>query len=157
VPRARGLARLPQVAHVEGRGALQQLVQAPALLAALGGLRILLDGLELDAVALGQRLQRLLEPQALGQLDELEQVAALARSRSSRRASRRVDAERRGALVVEGAEALHAVDARPAQLHARADQVGHVDRVADPVAGLLGVPHSAKASGTDSDSNARMQ
>ncbi len=45
-----------------------------------------------------------------------------------------VDAERRRALVVERAEPLRAVRCRAPELRARADDLGEVDGVPDPLA-----------------------
>src|ERR1700719_3940172 len=68
--RARGLARLPEGALVVGGGALEQAVAAHALLLGLGVLGL---AFELDTVALGEQLERALEVNALGLLDEREE------------------------------------------------------------------------------------
>src|SRR5262249_12475345 len=104
--RGRCLLRLPQVALVEAGRALQQLQQPLARLAALGRARVLvLDG-QLDADALGQRLHRADEVQALGLLDELERVAPDPAAEAVVDALVSIHAERRRALLVERAQAL---------------------------------------------------
>jgi hypothetical protein len=112
--RGRRLGRVPQVAHVERRGALEQLVQALARLAALGRRGVLLDDLQAHAVAVGDVLHRALEVESLGELHEAERVTALAAPEAVEELLRRVDPERRRALVVERAEPLVAVGASAA-------------------------------------------
>ena len=103
------------------------------LLAPLGLPRVLLLALQLDPVALGQQLQRAAEVHALGLLHEREQIARGLAAEAVVDLLRRVDAERRRALVVERAQPLVARRPRAAQLGARGDQLDEVDRVADPV------------------------
>ena len=79
-------------------------------------------------VAVGQELERALELHPLGELHELEGVAALATAEAIEALLGRIDAERRRALVAEGAQPLATGRPRAAQLHARTDQVDHVDR-----------------------------
>ena len=70
----------------------------------------------------------------------------------------RVHAERRGAFVVEGAQAHVFVGAGAPELRAGPHDREHVDRVAHAVTGIRRVPtHGANATGTLSPSNARMQ
>ena len=134
-----GLLGLPQHAHVPRRRALEELEQPVARPPALGRRRVLLDDLELHPVAVGQELERALELQPLGELHELEGVAALATADAIEELLRRIDAERRRALAVQRAQPL--VTGRPhaAQLHARADKVDHVDRGAHALLGVVGV------------------
>jgi hypothetical protein len=105
----------------------------------LGRRRVLLDDLELHPVAGGQELERARELHPLGELHEPEGVAALATAEAVEALLGRIDAERRRALVVEGAQPLVTGRPRAAQLHARADQVEHVDRVAHALLGVVGV------------------
>ncbi len=58
-----------------GEGSLEQLEQALAALALLGGLRILVLKLQSHLVAVGEQLERTLEVDALGLHDERERVA----------------------------------------------------------------------------------
>jgi hypothetical protein len=137
--RRRRLVGVPQVADVERRRALEQLVQALAHPPALGLGRVLLDRLELHPVAVREVLERRLEVEALGHLDEPERVPALAAPEAVEELLAGVDPERRGPLVVERAQALVAVDPSAAQLGARADEVDHVDRLAHALLGVVGV------------------
>src|SRR5437764_3286713 len=70
-----GLAGVPEVARVVVSGALHQLEQPLAALAAALRRRVLLLALELDVVALGESLYRLLEVEPLGLLHEADRVA----------------------------------------------------------------------------------
>ncbi|MCU0313384.1 MAG: hypothetical protein MUC84_04905 [Solirubrobacteraceae bacterium] len=161
-PRLGGLLGLPEHPHVPRRGPLEQLEQPLAALAPARGVRVLVDDLERHAVAVGEVLHRLAERQPLGQLDELEEVAALAAAEAVEDLLLGVDAERRRALVVERAGA-HPLVPGAAQLGLRAHEVEHVGRVADAldrlggVAGHRGRPYAANDSGTVSSSNTRMQ
>jgi hypothetical protein len=128
--RAGRLARLPQHAHVVGRGPLEQREQARLAVAPLGRPRVLRLGLELDPRPLGERLERGLEVEPLGLHHELEDVAALAAAEAVVELLDRVDAERRRPLVVERAQPRVAPLAGLAQLGARADELDEVDRVA---------------------------
>ena len=120
--------------------------------------RVLVLGLELDPEAVGQRLQRRLEVQPLGLHHEVERVAGLLAAEAVVVLLVGPDVERAGALVVERAEPEVAVDPGAAQLGARGDEREHVDRGEDAVARVGGVAaHGAKATGTLSCSNARMQ
>ena len=126
--------------------------------AAGGGRRILGLGLERHPEAVGQRLQRRLEVQPLGLHHERERVARGLAAEAVVVLLVGPDVERGAALVVKRAQPEVAVDAGAAQLGPRRDQRDHVDRVEHAVAGVGGVAaHGAKATGTLSSSNARMQ
>src|SRR5690606_24787616 len=71
-----GPRRLPEEAGVELGRPAQELAQPVAPASSLGLARVFGLALELDAVAFGQELDRLGEADALGLLDEIEQVAA---------------------------------------------------------------------------------
>jgi hypothetical protein len=102
--------------------------------------RVLRLALELYPVAVGQRLQRAREVEPLGLHHEREDVAAGAASEAVVELLDGVDPERRRALVVERAQPLEPPHARLPQLRPRADELLEVDRVADPLAGVLCVP-----------------
>src|SRR5205085_5116827 len=114
--RAGGLARLPEVALVVGGGALEQLEQALAAQALLLRLWVLGLALELDAVALGEQLERALEVDVLDVLDEREDVAGGVAAEAVVDLLLGVDAERRRALIVEGTAPLIACRPGAAQL-----------------------------------------
>ena len=103
VARRLGLLGLPQVARVVGGGAVEQRVQALAALAAGGGSGILVLGLELDAEAVGERLERALEVEPLGLHHEVERVARDLAAEAVVVLLVGADVERGGALVVERA------------------------------------------------------
>jgi hypothetical protein len=132
-----GLGRVPQDALVVGRRAVEQLVEPPLAFAALGVARVLLLELELDPVPVGEQLDRRLEVDALGLHDEVDRRAALVAAEAEEDLLGGVDAERRRPLVVERAERHEARRTGPPDLGARADEVAHVDRVADPLDRLL--------------------
>ena len=147
VPRRRGVAdaELAGVVHREaalgqeglgdaagvGMGAFDvkllglpvRLDQPPALACLLAG--DVAAGLvaELDARAGGQALDRLAELQALQLHDELDDVAALAAGEAVVQLLARRDVERGGALVMEGAQALHVTAARWSELEVLAHNV----------------------------------
>src|ERR671934_578642 len=95
---------LPQVALVERRRPVEELVQAllaPAEALLLGrGLLVL----ELHVEAVGEELDRADEVDALALLDEGDRVAPLAAAEALERAALGRDAEARGSLLVERAE-----------------------------------------------------
>lgn len=95
--RRRHSRRLPQVALVKSRGAVEQLVLAlgPAARGGRGGILGALLA-ERDAVAVGEELDRTTKVQALGLLDELEDVAAGLAAEAVVELLRRVDAQARG-------------------------------------------------------------
>ncbi len=99
------LLGVPEVAGIEGGGAVEQLTERPSLLAAGLGLRVLALALELDPVAVGEQLDRLGEPEPLLLLDELDRVAADPAAEAVVELLLGVDRERRRALLVERAEA----------------------------------------------------
>ncbi len=148
------LPRLPQKSLVEGGGPVEQRVQPLAPLAACRSLRRLVLGLELDAETVRQRLERALEVEPLGEHHEGERVAGLRTAEAVVVLLVGAHVERRRALVMERAAAEVAVDAAPRQLHLRADERQHVDRVAHAVARIRGVAtHGVNAVGTASASN----
>src|SRR5690606_16343492 len=109
----------------------QELAQPVAPASSLGLARVFGLALELDAVAFGQELDRLGEADALGLLDEIEQVAARLAAEAVVKLVRRVDRERGCALVVEGAGPGPA-GTLPPQIGARADHFDDVGRLAHP-------------------------
>src|SRR5204863_3177637 len=121
-PRVARLVGLPQVALVESAGALEQLVEPLAQLPPLGRTRSLLLALQLDAVAVGEVLQRTDEVQALGLLYEGEHVAARPAAEAVVDLLDGIGAEGWRALLMEGAQPLEAVRAGPPQLGARGHQ-----------------------------------
>ena len=131
------LRRLPEVAGVIGGDALQQLLEATALLAAGLCPRVLLLALDLDSVAVGQHLHRLGEPEPILLFDELDHVAANPTAEAVVELFLGVDRERGGALVVEGTEAGVA-GAGPAQVGVGGDHLDDVHRLLDPVEALGG-------------------
>jgi hypothetical protein len=137
--RLAGLPRLPEVVGVVGRGALEQLLQASAGLAARLGPRVLLLALQLDPVAIGQRLDRLGELQPLLLHHEAEDVPRDPAAEAVVELVLRVDGEGRRALVVERAEAHH-LGAVPFEVGVAADLRRHVGGLADAVDALGGDP-----------------
>jgi hypothetical protein len=109
VARLAGLPGLPEVVLVEAGGTLERVAQPAAPAARLLGLRILGVALDLDAVALGERLDRIGERESLLLLDEADRVAPRLAAEAVVEALRRLDRERGRALVVEGAEADEAL------------------------------------------------
>ena len=91
-----------------------------------GRLVVALLAAELDAVLLPQPLDGLGEREGVDLHDEGDDVAALATSEAVEELTRRVDVERRGLLVVEGAQALQRASAGPLER----DVLGH--DVVDP-------------------------
>ncbi len=122
--------------------------------AALGLARVLLGEIERDAVAVGEELHGAEEVEALGLPREADRVAADLAAEAVVVLLRGLDAERRRALVVKRAQARVAVRVDAAQLGARADEVDHVDRVANPLDRVVGVARhqGANAGGTASSS-----
>src|SRR5436190_2242607 len=144
LPRARRLLRLPQHPLVVRGGPLHQLEQPLPALAPLLRLRVLLLTLQLDVVALGERLDRLPEVEPLGGLHELDRIARLLAAEAVVDPLLRVDAERRRALVVERTQPLPVRPAGATKVRAGADQLDHVDGVLDPLDRLLRVAHGAE-------------
>ena len=132
VARLRRLRRVAQEGRVEARRALEQLGQPRALLARLLGPRILGLALELDPVAVGQRLHRVGEREPLLLLDELDHVAPHPAAEAVVELLRRVDRERGRALVVKRAEAGEPV-AGAAQVGVRRDHLDDVRGLLDPL------------------------
>jgi hypothetical protein len=125
---------------------------------ARGGPRILGLGLELDPESLRERLERAGEVDPLGLHHELERVAGGLAAEAVIQALVGADVERPRPFIVERTDAEVAVDPGAAQLGARRHQRDHVNGVADPFAGLVGVSrHGANATGMLRVSNARMQ
>ena len=137
--RPRRLAALPQHAHVVRGGALQQGEQPVAAHALRGVARVLALALELHPGALGEPLQRRAEVQALRLHREREDVAAGPAAEAVVELLDGIDPERRGALLVERAQALEPVRAGALELRPRTDELREVDRVADLLPGLLRV------------------
>ena len=152
---SRGLARLPQVPGVVDRRPLHAATAAAlaaARRAAASG--ILGLDLELDPEPLGERLERAAEVEPLGLHHELERVARGLAAEAVVQPLVGADVERAGALLVKRADPEVAVDAGAAQLGPGGDQRDHVDRLADALAGVVGVArHGANATGTLSRSN----
>ena len=105
--RLAGLLRLPEVVRVVGGAAFQQLLQALAALPCGLRPRVLLLALQLDPVAVGERLDRLGEPEPLLLHHEAEDVARHPAAEAVVELVLGVDREGRRALVVERAEAHH--------------------------------------------------
>ena len=126
------LRRVAQEGRVEAGGALEQLLQPRARLALLLGARVLLLALELDPVAVGQRLDRVGEREPLLLLDELDHVAAHPAAEAVVELLLRVDRERRRALVVKRAQAGEA-GARAAQVGVGGDDLDDVGGLLDPL------------------------
>ena len=124
----------------------EQLQQPLPAAAALGLLRILLLALQLDPEAIGQQLERAFEVDALGLLHEREHVAGGLTAEAVVDLLRRVDPERRAALLVERTQPLIPSRAGPAQLGTRRDQLDEVDRVAHTILGLTGVERHLRAT-----------
>ena len=124
--------RLPEVALVEARGVLEQgqqpLTPAPVALVVVRALRVL----ELDAIPVGQHLDRLDEVEPLRLLHEREHVAALLAAEAVVGLPLRADGEARRPLVVERA-AARVARADLAQLDARTDDLDDVRRRPDLV------------------------
>ena len=95
--------------------------------------------LELDAVAVGQQLQRPLEVDALGLLHEREHVAGGLAAEAVVDLLSRVYAERRRALLVKRAQPLIARDAGSPQVGSRGHELDEVDGVAHAVSRVAGV------------------
>jgi hypothetical protein len=140
------LGRLPQHAHEVRGGALEQRQQPLALAAPLGLARVLGLTLELDARPLGQQLERTREVKPLGLHREAEDIAARAAAEAVVELLDRLDAERRRALVMERAQAGHAVRPSRLELCPRAHELDEIDRVADPLARFVGVARHQPAS-----------
>ena len=157
-PRRQRLPCLPQIARVVGRSPRQERLEALAALTALRRLRVLVLGLELDSKAVGERLERSREVEPLGLHHEREHVARGLAAEAVVDLLDRVDAERRGPLVVERAASDVLARAGAAQLGVVGDHRDHVDRVADAISRVGGESaHGANATGTLSASNVRMQ
>src|SRR2546425_1921405 len=101
LPRLGSLARVPEITRVERRCLGEQLVQPLAVPAPLLLTRIGRVVGELDAVAVGEPLERLGEVEALLLLDELEDVASRLATEAVVELLGRVDREARRTLVVE--------------------------------------------------------
>ena len=129
-PRLGGLRRLPQVGLVEGCDPLEDLAEPAAAAARLLGLRVLGLALDLDPVALGERLDGIGERQPLLLLDEADRVPSGLAAEAVVEAVARLDRERRRPLVVEGAEADEPL-ALAAQVRVRGDDLDDVGGVAD--------------------------
>src|SRR2546430_13164327 len=99
-----------------------RVVGASAIAPPRGRARILLLALQLDAVAVGEVLQRTDEVQALGLLYEGEHVAARPAAEAVVDLLDGIGAEGWRALLMEGAQPLEAVRAGPPQLGARGHQ-----------------------------------
>ena len=136
VARLRRLRRVTQEGRVEARRALEQLGQPGALLARLLGPRILGLALELDPVAVRQRLHRVGEREPLLLLDELDHVAPHPAAEAVVELLRRVDRERGRTLVVKRTEAGEP-GAGAAQVGVRGDHL-------DDVRGLLHPLHRSR-------------
>ncbi len=93
------------------------------------GPRVLLLAFQLDPVAVGEQLHCLGEPKPLLLLDELDHVTPHSTAKAVVELLLRVDRERRGALLVEGAETDPA-GALPTQIGVGGDHL-------DDVGGLL--------------------
>ncbi len=102
--------------------------------------------LQLYAVALGEQLDRLLEREALGRLDEPDRIARLATAEAVVELVLGVDRERGCALVVEGAEAGIARAHAP-QVRAGADELQDVDGLLDALDRVLRVKRHRWPSG----------
>ena len=133
--RLAGLFRLPEVAGVEGGGAIEQLFEAAPVLAPGLSAWVLLLALELDPVAVGEQLDRLGETEPLLLLDELDHVTADPAAEAVVELLLGVDRERRGALLVERAEADPA-GALAAQVGVGGDHLDDVRRLLDPFKAL---------------------
>src|SRR5439155_24280733 len=141
-PRRLSLRRIPEVALVELRGVREQVAQpllAPPPLLVLG--RALLV-LELDAVAIGQRLDGLGKVESFRLADEGDEVAALAAAEAVEELVGGVHGEARRPLLVERAAAG---PARPDAAERRScrddlDHVGGRDHLLDR--GLLDQCHA---------------
>ena len=156
-PCGHGLGRVPQVAAVPRRRAVEQREQALLPVAPSRGVRILLDALELDAEPIGQRLERLGEVQPLRLHHEGEHVALLLAAEAVVGPGRRAHVEGRRALVVKRAVAEVRVDALAPQVDAGADDLEHVRRLAHALTGVLReAAHGLNARGTQSSSKARI-
>ena len=112
---------------------MQPLPPAPPLL----GRGVVLLALEANPVAFGQGLDGLGEVERLGLLHEADGVAADAAAEAVVEPALGIDRERRRALVVERTEPRPARP-DPAEVGLRADELGHVDRVAHPLDRILG-------------------
>ena len=101
-----------------------------------------------DGVAdpVGEQLDRLDEADVLDLLDERVDVAALAAAEAVEVAVVGPDVERRRLLVVERAQALQRVRARPAQLHVVADDVLDADAFTDGRDVAIGNPAGHRVS-----------
>src|SRR5439155_2331239 len=139
-----GLGGVPQEAPVERRRRVQQLEQPVALGAAAVGLGRALLVLELDTVAVGQPLHRRREVERLGLGDEADRIAAHAAPEAVVDLLHRVDPERGGALLVEGA-ASAPLGAGALHLGAPGDEVDHVDGLLYGLAALVPDPRHRSA------------
>jgi hypothetical protein len=144
-PRRRRLGRLPEHPRVVDRRVVEQTHQAPPLVPPAGGVGGALLVLELDAVALGEPLHGADEVEVLGFLDEAEGIAAALAAEAVVELGHRVERERRGALLMEGAAGRKSRPF-PLQLSAAADQVDHVDRAADGLDAVGAQPAHAGSS-----------
>src|SRR5207245_16541 len=117
LPRERAGLRLPEVALVERRRALEHRVQPFLPLPLAIRLRRRLLVLERDVEAVRQPLDRPDEVELLGLLDEIDRVAALAAAEAVKGSTLRHHRERRRLLLVERAETLvaraHLAQPRP--------------------------------------------
>ncbi len=137
IARFAGLFGVPEVGRVVGGGAVEELLEATALLTFGLCSRVLLLTLELDPVAVGEHLDRIGEAETLFLLDELDHVAADTTAEAVVELFLRVDRERGRALVVEGAEADHP-GARAAQVGVGRDHLDDVGGLLDPFQALRG-------------------
>jgi hypothetical protein len=137
--------RLPEVALVERRGAVEQLEEAlaPLARAVLLGRRLLV--LERDAEAVGEPLDRPDEVEVLLFLDEGDRVSTLAAAEALEGAAVRRDAEARRLLLVEGAEADEAAPGL-AQAGVGLDQRDDVRRLLDGLDGRVLDPRDQSLS-----------
>ena len=107
--------------------------------APLGLARVLRLALELDAGALGERLERGREVEPLGLHHELEHVAARAAAEAVVELLDRVDRRTTACARRGTGTARSSAAGRRGELGARADQLDEVDGVADALARVVGV------------------
>ncbi len=130
LPCARG-AELVTV-ELDGRGVRgDQPLTLPGLRPRTGRLGAVVVIPQLDAGLAGQPLHRLDERQVLRVHQELDRVPALAAAMTEIHAPSWGNVERRGLLVVEGAQPLQVAAPGRAQRHGLADHVGNRGAVAD--------------------------
>jgi hypothetical protein len=120
--------------------------------------RVLLLALELDAIAVGQQLDRLGEVEPVLLLDELDHVAADPAAEAVVELLGRLDRKGRRALLVEGTEA-YVAGALPSQIGVGGDDLDNVGGRLDPFQALVRDQRHQKrdSSGTVSSVNLAMQ